>query len=78
MCHILPEQRGRENMVVIPPIPSWTSFNILLLQQHIPAQSNIGNLPVVNGNPTQLSTVNAVFLKSLAIADDLETVNALY
>ena len=28
---------------------------------------------MVNGNPTQLSTVNAVFLKSLAIADEPET-----
>ena len=28
---------------------------------------------MVNGNPTQLSTVNAVFLKGLAIADELET-----
>ena len=28
---------------------------------------------MVNGNPTQLSTVNAIFLKSLAIANELET-----
>ena len=28
---------------------------------------------MVNSNPTHLSTVNAVFLKSLAIADKLET-----
>ena len=28
---------------------------------------------MVNGNPTQLGTMNAVFLKSLAIADELET-----
>ena len=51
------------------PIPGWTGFNILLLQDQIPVKSNIGYLPVFNGNPTQLSTVNAVFLKSLAIAD---------
>ena len=45
----------------IPPIPSWTGFNLLLLQEQIPARSNIDYLPVVHGNPTQLSTVNAVF-----------------
>ena len=57
----------------IPLIPGWTRFNILLLQEQIPARSNIGYLSVVNSNPTQLSTANAVFLKSLAIAEKLET-----
>ena len=28
---------------------------------------------MVNSNPTHLSPVNAIFLKSLAIADELET-----
>ena len=59
--------------VVIPPIPSWIGFNILLLQEHIRARSNIGYSPVVDGNPTQLSHVNAVFSKSLVIADEFET-----
>ena len=36
-------------------------------------RSNIGYLHVVNSNPTQLRDVNAVFLKSLAIANELET-----
>ena len=57
----------------IPLISGWIGFNILLLLEQIPARSNIGYLPVVNGNQTQLSTLNAVFLKSLAIADELKT-----
>ena len=57
----------------IPPILGWTGFNILLLQEKIPARSNIRYLPVANSNPTHLCTVNAVFFKSLAIADELET-----
>ena len=43
--------------------PSWSGFNILLLQDHIPARSNTGYLPGVNGNPTQLSIVNVVFFE---------------
>ena len=62
-----------ENQRILP-IPGWTGFDILLLQEIIPAKrSNISYLPVVNGNPTRLSTVNTVFWKSLAIADELET-----
>ena len=57
----------------IPLISGWIGFNILLLLEQIPARSNIGYLPVVNGNQTQLITLNAVFLKSLAIADELKT-----
>ena len=57
----------------VPPIPSWSCFNIPLLQEQIPAKGNVDYLPLVNCNPTQLSTVNAVFFKSLAIPDELET-----
>ena len=57
----------------IPPIPGWTGFNILLLQDQIPARSNIGYLPAVNGNPIKLIIVNAVFLQILDLADELET-----
>ena len=46
-----------------PPIPGWAGFNILLLQEQKPSKNNIGYLPVVNGNPTHLSTVNAVILE---------------
>ena len=57
----------------IHPISDRTSFDILLIQEQVPAKGNIGSLPVVNSNPTQLSIVNAGFLKYLAIADGLET-----
>ena len=66
MCYESENQR-------IPPIPSWPGFNILLLQKHIPTRGNICYLPVVNGNSTRLNTVIAIFLKSLTIADELET-----
>ena len=59
--------------IIILPIPSWAGFNIPLLQERIPAWSNIGYLPVVKGNPTHLSAMNAVFLKNLVIADELKT-----
>ena len=57
----------------IPPIAGWIDFNILLLQEQILAKNNICYFPVINSNPTQVSTVNAVYFKSLAIADKLET-----
>ena len=42
------------------------------LKEAIPPLSKIGYLPVINGSPTQLKTVNAVFQTSLAIADELD------
>ena len=57
----------------IPPIPGWSGFNILLLHEKIPARIKIGYWPLANSNPSQVNTVNAVFLESLANADELET-----
>ncbi|KAL8572752.1 hypothetical protein ACOMHN_030334 [Nucella lapillus] len=54
-------------------IPSWTGFNVLLkAKEPVPYKSKVGYLPVISGSQTQLSTVNAVFLKSVALADELE------
>ena len=61
-----------ENQRILPN-PSRIGIHILLFLVQIPLRSNICNLHVVNSNPTQLCNVNTVFLKSLVIADELET-----
>ena len=56
-------------------LPGWTGFNILLEKESghgVPSKTNIGYLPVIDASPTELSTVNAIFEKSLTIADELE------
>ena len=54
------------------PLPGWTDFNMLLHNDHVPEKSRVGYLPIINASLTQLKTVNAVFEKSIAVADELE------
>ena len=51
-------------------LPSWTDFNISITNE-VPPQSKVGYLPVINSSPTLLKTVNAVFERSIQIADEL-------
>ena len=51
-------------------LPSWTDFNKQICED-IPPQNNVGYLPVINGSPTLLKTVHAVFKRSIQIADEL-------
>ena len=52
-------------------LPLWTGFNTLLYQDDIPDVSRVGYLPVIDGSPTQYSTINAILKNSTEIADKL-------
>lgn len=54
-------------------LPDWTGFNTLLSRNDTSALnlSRIGYLPVIEGSPTQYTTVYTVFVKSLEIAAKL-------
>lgn len=68
MCKCVPFPAHNEQS----SMPSWTDFN---KQINLPSQqlvSKVGYLPVVNANPTEMSTVNTVLHHSVAIADELE------
>ncbi|KAJ8021222.1 hypothetical protein HOLleu_38358 [Holothuria leucospilota] len=55
-----------------PVPPGWTGFNTKLQKASaVPEKSNIGYLPVIDASPTNLSTVNTILQRSLAIADQL-------
>ena len=47
--------------------PDWTGFNTLLCNDHIRCESTISYLPVVDAPPTDYSTINAIFARSLNI-----------
>ena len=51
-------------------LPDWTGFNTLLSKSNNSAVnlSRIGYLPVIEGSPTEYTTVYTVFTKSLDIA----------
>lgn len=53
-------------------LPSWTGYNQLLAQVEVPPRSVIGYLPVIDGSPTDMSTVLTILQKSIQIADKLE------
>lgn len=51
-------------------LPGWTGFNVQLEEgKGTQGKGSVGYLPVINGPPTELTTVNAVFERSLAIAN---------
>ena len=52
-------------------VPSWTSFNILLGNDHEVAKDNVGYLPTINVPATNMSTVYQVLIKSLQIKETL-------
>ena len=49
----------------------WTGFNIKMCPDNIPL-SSIKYLPVIEANPTEMSTIYTILLKSIEIADKLE------
>ena len=53
-------------------LPSWTGYNHLLAQVEVPPRSVTGYLPVIDGNPTDMSTVVTILQKSIQISDKLE------
>lgn len=53
-------------------LPGWTGFNTMLARCEQPVHSNIGYLPVIDASPTEMKTVQAILLKSLEIADELQ------
>jgi hypothetical protein len=52
-------------------LPGWTGFNILLRQSTIPPMSRIRYLPIIDGSPSEYSTLYTALLKSINIADKL-------
>ena len=52
-------------------LPLWTGFNTLLYRDDTPDVSRVGYLPVIDGSPTQYSTINAILKNSTEIADKL-------
>ena len=52
-------------------LPGWTGFNILLRQSAIPPLSRIRYLPIIDGSPSDYSTLYTALLKSINIADKL-------
>ncbi|KAG8187105.1 hypothetical protein JTE90_004851 [Oedothorax gibbosus] len=53
------------------PLPAWTAFNCLVEKDNALPTSNIGYLPVLEANPTEFSTVNAILKKSIDIAEKM-------
>lgn len=53
-------------------LPGWTGFNTQLSSTKSIPITKIGYLPVLDGNPSDISTVNSILLKSLEIADELQ------
>ena len=58
-------------------IPSWTAFNAIIRQNHVPIQSNIGYLQMIDASPTELSTVYTLMKRSLDLADQLSQEDAI-
>lgn len=52
-------------------VPGWTGFNILLKGQNIPPVSKIRYLPIIDGSPSDYSTLYTALQQSLKIADEL-------
>ena len=53
-------------------LPNWTGYNTKVVSKHnTPIQSKIGYLPIIDGSPTEFSTVKEILRKSEKIADKL-------
>ncbi len=51
-------------------LPDWTGFNTLISENEL-TMSRVGYLPIIEGSPTEYSTVFTVLVKSLEIATKL-------
>ncbi|CAB4000930.1 Hypothetical predicted protein [Paramuricea clavata] len=52
-------------------LPGWTGFNMLLRRSNIPPQSKIRYLPIIDGSPSEYSTLYTALQQSINIADEL-------
>ncbi|CAL1293796.1 unnamed protein product [Larinioides sclopetarius] len=53
-------------------MPGWTGFNTYLHNKKSISLTKIGYLPILDANPTEISTVNTILDKSLKIADEFK------
>lgn len=53
------------------PLPNWTGFNTEI-QNFIPQVSKITYLPLIDGNATDMATINTILHRSLELAYELE------
>lgn len=59
-------------------VPGWTGFNTLCnLYSHPLSKTKIGYLPILDANPTEMSTVNTILCRSLQIANELQIDNVV-
>ena len=67
ICRLCPAKLFEVSLPDIPPteqkVPTWSAFNAMVHQQ-TPVRTNIGYCPMINGSPTDFSTVYTV-MKSL-------------
>ena len=52
-------------------LPGWTGFNMLAQGLEIPPVSKIRYLPIVDGSPSEYSTLYTALQQSIKIADEL-------
>ena len=52
-------------------LPGWKGFNVLVQGLKIPPVSKIRYLPIVNGSPSEYSTLYTALQRSMKIADEL-------
>ena len=52
-------------------LPGWTGFNMLLQGSNIPPLSKIRYLPIIDGSPSEYSTLYTALQQSIKIADEL-------
>lgn len=69
MAYVLIKTFGASNA---NPWPSWSGFNTLLCADNIPTVSRISYLPIVDGSPTEYSTLLEVLKRSISVIDSLE------
>ena len=58
------------------PLRGWTGLNTMLCQE-IPAVQRVGYLPVINGSPTEYSTIREILVRSKGIVEKLQLKHAV-
>lgn len=58
-------------------VPSWSAFNAILQKENAPRESSVGYCQIIDGSPTELSTVYTVLEKSLQMANQLHQHDAI-
>ena len=58
------------------PLPGWTGFNTMLCEE-IPDVQRVGYLPVINGSPTEYSTIREILVRSKGIVEKLQLKHAV-